>query len=202
MVNYENGQIYKIVCNTSGYIYIGSTAQKKLSVRIGGHRKNYERYCNGKTNFCGSYKIIENDNYIYETLEFYKCDCKRQLEERERIYIEDYKNKYGDKVVNKAIPTRTHKEYYDNNREEILLKKKEYTTIHRERIRQNHLLENLSEEQKLSKKKSRVKYAEKYNKRRRESEEHKLKQQEYRTKHREEINRKARERYLKKKMEA
>ncbi len=110
MVNYQNGQIYMIKCNTTNLVYIGSTAQAKLSVRIGGHRVNYKRFRNGDFTYCNSYKILENNNYSYETLEFYKCDCKKELEERERFYIEDYKNKYGDLVVNKCIPTRTQKQ--------------------------------------------------------------------------------------------
>jgi len=134
MVNYQNGQIYFIKCNTTNLVYIGSTAQERLSVRIGSHRRQYKHYCNGKNNNCGSFKILENDNYIYETLEFYKCDNRRQLEERERFYIEDYKNKYGDRVVNKVIPTRTTKERYINNREDILTKRKEYYNNNREEV--------------------------------------------------------------------
>jgi len=118
MVNYQNGQIYMIKCNTTNLVYIGSTAQAKLSVRIGEHRRAYKRYLNKTTKICCcSCKILENDNYTYETLEFYKCDCKRQLEERERFYIEDYKNKYGDRVVNKYIPTRSRAEYWDDNKD-------------------------------------------------------------------------------------
>ena len=38
MVNYENGKIYKIVCNETGSIYIGSTAQKYLAPHTSGPR--------------------------------------------------------------------------------------------------------------------------------------------------------------------
>jgi hypothetical protein len=37
MVNYELAKIYKIVCNKTGMVYIGSTCQRLLSQRLSGH---------------------------------------------------------------------------------------------------------------------------------------------------------------------
>ena len=132
MVNYQNGQIYIMKCNTTNLVYIGSTAQKKLSVRIGGHKRSYKLYLKNNKNYCSSFKIIEKNNYTYETLEFYKCNCKKELEERERFYIEDYKNKYNDLVINKLIPTRTHKERHINNREQNLERMRVYHLINKD----------------------------------------------------------------------
>ena len=56
MVNYEHGKIYKKVCNETGLIYIGSTAQKFLSTRLGGHEANYKQYLNGNFNYITSSK--------------------------------------------------------------------------------------------------------------------------------------------------
>jgi len=51
MPDYQKGKIYKIVCNETGLVYIGSTTQA-LSQRLQGHKKNYK-----------TFKVLENDNY-------------------------------------------------------------------------------------------------------------------------------------------
>ena len=66
MVNYELGKIYKLVCNKTGLIYIGSTCQKLLSQRLSGHVKNFKQWKNGKTRYVPSYTIIENNDYFIE----------------------------------------------------------------------------------------------------------------------------------------
>ena len=43
MPDYQQGKIYKIVCNTTGLLYIGSTTQKFLSSRLSGHMRNYKK---------------------------------------------------------------------------------------------------------------------------------------------------------------
>jgi len=46
MVKYENSKIYKIIDNTNGNIYIGSTV-KTLSLRIAQHRASYVKLYSG-----------------------------------------------------------------------------------------------------------------------------------------------------------
>ena len=114
---YKRGKIYKIVCNETGEIYYGSTIKKYLSNRIAHHRvKN-----------CCSRQIINRNNYYYELIEDYSCNNKKELETRERWYIEN------NECINKLIPIRTkeeikeyHKEYYQQNKEQIKEKKKQY----------------------------------------------------------------------------
>jgi len=148
MVNYNNSKIYTIKCNTTGLIYIGSTAQKLLSNRIGTHRSSYKRYIDKKPNadYFTSFKILENNNYEYETIEFYKCNCKEELLKRELYYIELYKNKYNDKVVNKCIPYRTSENrsvyvkkynfiYKKNNKDNLKEKREVYNEKTKEKRR-------------------------------------------------------------------
>ena len=45
MVDYGNGKVYKIVCNNTGKVYIGSTTQP-LSKRLVAHRLDYKKYIN------------------------------------------------------------------------------------------------------------------------------------------------------------
>jgi len=113
---YEKARIYKIVDNTNQNIYIGSTC-KTLAQRLGQHRSDYNRFINGKNKKrVTSYEIIKNSNYNIYLIE--ECPCKNieQLRARERFYIESLK------CVNKAIPGRTNKEYYEDNKD----KRKEY----------------------------------------------------------------------------
>ena len=53
MNKYNKGKIYKIVDNTNGNVYIGSTIQT-LSQRLGGHETNLN---------CSSRDIIANGDY-------------------------------------------------------------------------------------------------------------------------------------------
>ena len=63
MVNYENGKIYKLVCNKTGLVYVGSTCQRLLCKRLSGHVADYKRWGKGKFRYVTSFNIIENDDY-------------------------------------------------------------------------------------------------------------------------------------------
>ena len=107
MVNYQNGIIYRIYDNTNGDVYYGSTANV-LRVRMGRHKSVAK---SGRK--CKSKSIILNDDYVYNEVEKYPCNSKKELETRERYYIENFT------CVNKNVPTRTSKEYYEDNKEDI-----------------------------------------------------------------------------------
>ena len=101
MVNYQEGKIYKIVCNVTGLVYIGSTCEPILARRLAGHRKTYNNYLNDKYNFVTSFKVLENGDYSIILLEKCQCNDKMELLKRERHYIET------NECVNKNIPSRT-----------------------------------------------------------------------------------------------
>ena len=128
MPDYQLGKIYKIVCNTTGLIYVGSTCEPILARRLSGHVRNHKKYMNKKGNYVTSFKILEKNNYVIVLLDNYPCDTKDQLHARERHYIESLE------CVNKYIPMRTTKEYYDDNQENILINKKIYYTNNKEII--------------------------------------------------------------------
>ena len=62
--------------------------------------------------------------------ETYPCESKRQLEIRERFHIETLKAK-----LNRVIPTRTQKEYREENKELIKEKKKKEYENNKEHIK-------------------------------------------------------------------
>lgn len=132
MSNYQNGLIYKLCCKDTNItdIYIGST----LSFR---HRKYHHKSdCNNeKSNNYNYdvYKFIRGsggwENWDMVLIEYYKCDSKLELEKREREIIENLKP-----TLNQFIPTRSLKEYYQDNKEQIKEKSKDYYENNKETI--------------------------------------------------------------------
>lgn len=86
MVNYQQGKIYKIECNITGLIYIGSTCKTTLAQRMSQHRSKYKEYLNGKSNYYSSFTVMENNDYDIILIEDYPCNSKDQLFARERYY--------------------------------------------------------------------------------------------------------------------
>jgi hypothetical protein len=83
MTDYSQGKIYKIVCNETGQVYIGSTVQT-LKDRLNDHKSNFKRWLDEKTDWqCASSAIIQFDNYYIELIEHYPCNSKTELEIRE-----------------------------------------------------------------------------------------------------------------------
>jgi len=59
----------------------------------------------------------------------YACNTKSELNTMERRYIDVYKS-----TLNCNIPTRTNKEYYDENRDKIAENRKKYYNDNRDKI--------------------------------------------------------------------
>jgi hypothetical protein len=123
------GIIYKIVCNETGEVYYGST-QRSLNNRMIGHKASCKRWKEGKTNYITSFNIIDRGNYSYSLIETVECDEKKQLEARERFYIEN------NECINKTIPCRTVKEYQEAYYELHKEHKKAYRKANKEAIRE------------------------------------------------------------------
>jgi hypothetical protein len=200
MTDYSKSKIYKIVCNITGLIYIGSTSQT-LTRRIQDHKKNYKRYLNEKYDFTSSFKIIENNNYDIILVEDFPCEKKYQLHARERYWIENTE------CVNMFIPTRTHKEWYQDNKEKNKENKKlyqknyddnnkekhkQYREDNKEKIKENNKAYVLKNKEKIKEyqKEYHKAYALKYKEKRKEINE----------KNKEKIKEYQREYYLKKKI--
>ena len=78
-------KIYKIKCNITGNIYVGSS-KLDLEKRISLHISNYN--CSSNSN-CSSSIILQNNDYFYEIIE--ECDLNNR-KERERYYINHTEN--------------------------------------------------------------------------------------------------------------
>jgi len=128
---YQRGKIYTIRNPDSEKYYIGSTCEKYLSNRFGGHKSNYKKYLNGKYGNSSSFKLFElgiDDCYI-ELLELFPCNSRLELERREGELIRLHKND----VVNRCIVGRTDKEYYQDNKDKLLEQMKEYYQDNRDK---------------------------------------------------------------------
>ena len=115
MPDYSKGLIYKLCCKDANLmdIYIGSTTNFKQ------RKRDHKRRCinencygyNGKVYQC----IRENggwDNWDMIQIKTVNATDRRHLETEERLVIEELKP-----TLNSCIPTRTHKEWYEANKE-------------------------------------------------------------------------------------
>tara|TARA_R110002012_G_C11471024_1_gene593961 strand:+ start:142 stop:729 length:588 start_codon:yes stop_codon:yes gene_type:complete len=128
-MKYDNGKIYKLIDNTNGNIYIGSTIQplykRKSQHKVQGNNK------------CRSKFIIDNGDYDIILIEKYPCESKEELEARERYYIKSID------CINKNIPGRSSVEWYQDNKERILEKSKnKIKTDERKEYEKEYALKN------------------------------------------------------------
>lgn len=136
MPDYSQAKIYKIIGGDE--CYIGSTVEKYLSNRMGGHRTSYKLWKNGKTNFTSSFTLFDKyglENCTIELIEVFPCSCVEELRKREKENIQEQI------CVNKASPIRTKNEekiykqkYAEEHKEEIQQYKQQYREEHKEEI--------------------------------------------------------------------
>ena len=110
MPDYQKAKIYKLWSPEGDDIYIGSTTT--LLCRRKAKHKRLD---------CSSKILFEKYNDVrIELLECCPCDNKEELAKREGEYIRN------NDCVNKVIPDRTPKEYYQDNKEYRLEYTKDY----------------------------------------------------------------------------
>jgi hypothetical protein len=115
---YANGKIYCLRSHQTDDIYIGSSTQL-LYKRLYQHKK--EKYND----------LAKYDDVYIELIEEYPCNNKMELFKKEGEHIR------ANDCVNKFIAGRTAKEWYIDNRDEILQKDKQYRIDNRNKILEN-----------------------------------------------------------------
>ena len=113
------GKIYKLVCEETQKIYIGST-KNSLKTRL--------RYHKDKQNVCRSKNFINPKIILIEEVEF---EDKKELLKRERYYIENLD------CVNYKTPLRTKHEWYLDNKEKCDKLRDEYRRENKEKVNEN-----------------------------------------------------------------
>lgn len=125
MPDYQFGRIYRI--DVDDEIYVGSTTQmlckrkqKHIEVSQTKPMKLYKKINERQGRWEGiNITLIEN----------YPCHSKEMLLARERYWIETLKA-----TLNKVIPTRTDKEYYEQNKAKIAEYQRHYNKQNKEQV--------------------------------------------------------------------
>ena len=122
-MDFSKGKIYKLINDSTDKIYIGSTCSS-LNERLNKHKNNYKCFIEkkGKQSYITSYKLLELGNVDIILIEDYPCENKKELNKRERYYIDINR----EIALNKVIPTRTQKEYLETNKDKIKEYQKNY----------------------------------------------------------------------------
>ena len=113
---YQNGLIYKIVCNNPEIkdCYVGSCCN--LRSRKACHKSDCNNKKNKRTYNLNVYQFIRDNggwqNWNMIQIEPYPCNTKRELELRERHWFEQLEAN-----LNGNIPSRTIKEWHQDNPE-------------------------------------------------------------------------------------
>ncbi len=152
MVNYENGKIYKIVCDSTQDTYYGSTTMP-LCKRKAVHKDRAKL----EGHYTSS-KIINGGNWRMVLIETYPCKTKEELYAREQYYIENFP------CVNKNIPKHTEesrkakkadccKKWREENREYNLQKKREYHHANKEVIAERNKIYRENNKEAIAEKK-------------------------------------------------
>ena len=116
----EIGYIYKICNKNTDKIYIGSTVNE-IEKRLNQHKYDYKQYLNNKSPYITSFEIVNDQTCFVELFAEVYFNDKHELHKKEKIFIQ----MYSDICVNKNIPTRTIKEYNEDNKEKVKEKIKE-----------------------------------------------------------------------------
>jgi len=119
-------RVYKIVCNVTNNVYIGST-KESLKKRLVKHSIAFRKWLLSPedTSYYTSFKVLENNNYYIEELEKLPDFSERiELRIRERYWIEN-----TDNVINKNRAFRTREEHKNDIKNYMIvnvIKLKEY----------------------------------------------------------------------------
>ena len=130
MPNYQDGKIYSLRSHQTDDIYIGSTC-RSLSARKANHKKDYKQKLNGVDINLSAFKICQFDDFYIELVENCPCNSREELHRREGEVIRNTPN-----CINKLIAGRGKKEHYEDNKERILEKNKEWAQNNQEKVKE------------------------------------------------------------------
>ena len=140
MTDFSKSKIYKIVCNETNDIYIGSTTLT-LEHRLSAHIRNKD---------CSSRQIMDRGNYDMTLIEKFPCNSYLELRMREQFYMDTIPNINKIRAHITADQTRIqtaiyqkehknklviyHKKYNKKNKDKIAIRKKEYHKENKNKI--------------------------------------------------------------------
>jgi hypothetical protein len=139
MVNYNFAKIYRLTCNVTGLIYVGSTCEKYLCQRLCVHTSGHRKWkLDSKRPYCSSFKILDGNDWKIELIENVTCTTFDELACREGYFQSlapcvnrnragrSPKQYYLDNIVKIRVQNNAYsKTYYVDNKEAIKLKQRE-----------------------------------------------------------------------------
>lgn len=117
--------IYKITSPNTQDVYVGSTSLK-LNVRFSIHKSSYNK--------SSSTQIIQAGDPVIACLEEGEFTDRKLAYSKEKEYIDKLRGE-GANIVNKNIPCRTQREWYEFNRDKV----KEYYQKNKEKYKQYYI---------------------------------------------------------------
>ena len=155
-INYSNTIIYKLCCKDLSIteVYVGQTTDMRR------RKNNHKKHCNNEKHKYYNYKVYqyirENggfDNWDMIEIERYEAIDGNDARKRERYWIEELKA-----TLNMVIPSRSHNEYYQDNKEYY----KEYNKQYRIEYYNNNR-ESIIEKNKKYRDDNKEEYIKRYN---------------------------------------
>jgi hypothetical protein len=127
MPDYKNSKIYKLY--VGDLVYIGSTAQPRLSLRLGQHKNAYNKWVKDGKIYASSFELFKVGDPTIELIELFPCGSKDELRAHEGFHQRANPN-----CVNIRIEGRTHAEYYQANTQQIAEQKRAYYQANQQQI--------------------------------------------------------------------
>ena len=106
MTDYSKTKIYIIRSNNTDRVYVGATTQP-LSHRFRDHNNTFRKGKNGTR----AVEVLKHGDCYIELLESFPCDNVDESSARER----HWGRQFDGQKVNKNVPGRTVREWYQNN---------------------------------------------------------------------------------------
>ena len=145
-MDYQLGNIYKIICTVnSDFIYIGSTF-RKLNLRWNAHKSKYKKYLQNGISTMSTHKFYDKygiQSFRIVLIKSYKVSIDSNWDNKElKVFEQLWLNKTKNAVnsISAFNPLRKldkniwNKKYRKNNKEEINAQKKEYWHTNKEKL--------------------------------------------------------------------
>ena len=141
-MDYQNGKNYKILNTVDDDCSVGSTTQP-LSKRMAKHREVRNSQAKKDRLLYTKIRLLGVDDFYIELVEDYPCENLEQLRKHEGYYIREFgtlnhiiagRTKHEWTAGNIDYKKEMYRKYHLENREERLLKIKEYRTNNKEKI--------------------------------------------------------------------
>jgi hypothetical protein len=143
MPDYALGKMYRLWIGK--LVYIGSTTQPRLSLRLGQHKNNYNQWVKNGKKYMSSFELFKLGIPRIELIELFPCGSKDELRAREGHH------QRANDCVNKHIAGQTREEYYVANQEKINERAKQYNVANKEKISKREKQYYVANKEKISK---------------------------------------------------